>query len=198
MELLIAAAIGAIILYFIAASRKAYKEREVLKYMRKFYRPPSPRSQLKKLIESRGIDVVDGGSDQLSHEAIALAQYISAEALKRSGKSIKSAYEDEAFLAMLICMVATDYLSQQLELQFETLSSAACIPLCRNIRTDTATELFKEVISEHNRMAQDKDDSQITLSIGSHVADFFNKNVDESLDKLSGLFNLLYGAVARA
>lgn len=143
-------------------------------------------ASLENLATAYSINIPNISKTRIESLVISVAQFIAKESINRSGRNIDDLSQNERFIAMLICLVASNHLTRLTNISFEMLSAIACVDL--DIRKGAD---FAELIVNYNRMANSPSESRVLETIGKHVVKFTSTGDSRYLDKLSKLYVLL-------
>ncbi len=147
-------------------------------------------NSLENLISVYSINVYDNSEKRTESIIISVARFITQESVKRSGRNIVGLNDDERFLAMLICLVASNHLTKITNLSFEILSAVACLDFDKHKGAD-----FGELIANYNRMVNSPSESYALEAIGNQVLQFVSTGDSLYLDKLGELYSLLVSRI---
>lgn len=152
----------------------------------------SPSNTLENLISVYSINVSENTEKRIESIVISLARFIAYESVRKSGRDIGRLSDDERYLAMLICLVASNHLTRITNLSFEMLSIIACLDLDERKGAD-----FSELIDDYIQMANSPSESRVLQAIGNQVAHFVSTGDSHYLDKLSELYVLLIDQIKK-
>lgn len=149
-----------------------------------------PIDTLEDLISVYSVNVADHSEKRIESIVVALARFMAQESVKRSGGDLRNLNDDERYVAMLICFVATSHLARINELSFEILSAVACLPYDRHKGSEIGG-----LIADYNRMVKDPSESIVLDAIGGQVAQFVFTGDSRHLDNLGKMYGLLVSKI---
>jgi len=141
----------------------------------------------------------DTVEQDLVNRSLSFVLLVIGQAIKESNRNAKDLTEDELFIAMLIVVVASDYISQIMQstyeflnedgdfMNFERFSIACCSCLLGQVNKskEEAFNLFSEVLGEYNRMTCFPSEHAIIRGIAKEIDAFLYTGKREHLEKLS-------------
>ncbi|WBQ11347.1 hypothetical protein L2D01_06065 [Hyphomonadaceae bacterium ML37] len=142
--------------------------------------------------EGQARDSINRALDSLNAEILPLDSSIdfsvqaSSEFIKilswSCGISLSKCNDDEAFVQRIFSMVASDYISQKIGAQFESVSAVAIL---NTFGIENRDELA-EIIDKFNEMVLN--DSNTINAIGSVIKIWFEQPTNENFSKIQSLF----------
>ncbi len=140
----------------------------------------SRRSKVKEALATKSIKI--GNEDDVLHCAHSVAAIVRIVS-KQAGLNEPFDNNDVRFVAGLFAFVASNHLSRMYSVEFEFVSSIACLELFGTERADEIGSLGRS----YNQMSAE---GKVVEAIGSTLARWIDRPTDENLVSMAKLFTL--------
>jgi hypothetical protein len=127
--------------------------------------------------------------DRLEREVATIAKWLALQAIHRSSIGDGRLQGDDRLVAMIIALIATDYLSARAETKFEPAGLLACYSLSHELCGEIEEERFGEATATFNSLSTQR--AKVLAAVGNQIALFYTKQADESLKRLGELFDIM-------
>jgi hypothetical protein len=150
------------------------------------------RDSIENIYKKYRLSEIDNSvTNKLEAEVIAISKFIAMQAIKRTGRNLSQLSDDEKFVGAMVCLIATDALTNIVDLEFEHVSTVALFSLLSDETEENRSVLIDEVINNYNDMIASDNTVKLITGIGTQVSKFFANAEEENLNSLSKIFEVM-------